>query len=179
MNDKALLVIDMQNDFVTGALANTEAQKIASAIAAKVKKCEAEGVPVFFTRDTHDEDYLKSQEGKLLPVPHCKVGTDGWQVVPELVDFVKEGQEGNVFDKPTFGSMYLPTWLHEKLNGTPSIIELCGVCTDICVISNAMILKAAFPETEIVVDGKICAGVTPESHQTALDAMKSCQINVK
>ena len=99
----------MQNDFVTGALANTEAQRIVSAIVAKVEQYKTAGIPVFFTRDTHDDGYMKSQEGRLLPVPHCMVGTDGWQIVPELVPFVVEGQEGNVFDKPTFGSMYLPT----------------------------------------------------------------------
>lgn len=177
--DKVLLVIDMQNDFVTGALANKEAQSVISGIAEKVEECIGEGTPVFFTRDTHSQDYLNTQEGKLLPVPHCIEGTEGWQIVPELAAFVRDEQGGNVFNKPTFGSTYLPSWVYEKLNGSPLTIELCGVCTDICVISNAMILKAAFPETEITVLSKLCAGVTAESHNTALEAMKGCQINIK
>jgi nicotinamidase/pyrazinamidase len=179
MEDKVLVVIDMQNDFVSGALKNEEAEKIVADVAAMVGEYVNKGIPVFFTRDTHDADYLNTQEGRLLPVPHCIAGTDGWQIVKELRGFVKEGREGNVFDKPSFGSMYLPQWLREKLDGMPETIEFCGVCTDICVISNAMIMKAAFPEMEIAVKGDFCAGVTPESHRTALSAMKSCQINIE
>ena len=176
--DKVLLVIDMQNDFVSGALENQEAAAIIPAISEKIQEYIAKGTPVFFTRDTHSKDYLDTQEGRLLPVPHCEEGTPGWQIVPELASFVKDEQGGNVFNKPTFGSTYLPAWIHEKMNGSPKTIELCGVCTDICVISNAMILKAAFPETEILVHSALCAGVTPDSHETALEAMKSCQIIV-
>lgn len=179
MEDRVLLVIDMQNDFVTGALGNREAAEIIPAIAEKVREHVTKGIPVFFTRDTHDENYMDTQEGRFLPVTHCEMGTDGWQIVPGLETFVQDHQGGNVFNKPTFGSTYLPAWIHEKLDGSPKTIELCGVCTDICVISNAMILKAAFPETEIVVYRDLCAGVTPASHETALEAMKACQITVK
>lgn len=174
---KILLVIDMQKDFVTGALANKEAQKIIGNIQKKIGEYKKEGNLVFFTRDTHGEDYLNTQEGKLLPVVHCVKNSDGWQIINELAP---EVSEMNVLDKPAFGSLALPQWLEEKLeHKVPDEIELCGVCTDICVISNAMILKAAFPETKIIVEGDCCAGVSPESHQTALDAMKACQILVR
>lgn len=174
--DKLLLVIDMQNDFVTGALANEEAEKIIGAIAAKIEFYQKDDHPVFFTRDTHGEEYLQTQEGKLLPVPHCMKGSEGWQLVDQLKALAVEE---NVLDKPVFGSLQLPRWIEEKLSAVPAEIELCGVCTDICVISNAMILKAAFPETIVTVEGTLCAGVTPESHQNALAAMKACQVNVK
>lgn len=174
--EKVLIVIDMQNDFVTGALANQAAQEIIPAIAEEIKAYRKEGMPVYFTRDTHGEDYLQTQEGRMLPVPHCIKGTEGWQIVPELADL---GAEEDVLDKPSFGCPDLPGWLTEKLGGVPSAIQLCGVCTDICVISNAMILKGAFPETEVTVDGKLCAGVTAESHENALAAMQACQVIVK
>lgn len=175
-NEKLLLVIDMQKDFVTGALANKEAEKIIGPIAGKIEAYRENQNPVFFTRDTHGEDYMETQEGRLLPVPHCKKDTDGWQIVDQLRPYA--GEE-NVLDKPVFGCLQLPQWIAEKLGCAPKEIELCGVCTDICVISNAMILKAAFPETVVTVDGAFCAGVTPESHQTALEAMKACQVIVK
>lgn len=175
--EKVLVVIDMQKDFVTGALANEEAQRIIDAIKERIEEYKAQGLPVFFTRDTHGQDYMDTQEGKLLPVPHCIKGTDGWQIIDQLAD---EAAGENTLDKPTFGSLDLPAWISQKLGGqAPDEIELCGVCTDICVISNAMILKAAYPETTVIVDGARCAGVTPESHSTALEAMKACQILVK
>lgn len=174
--EKVLLVIDMQKDFVTGTLANEEAEKIIGNIRAKITEYRKQGYPVFFTRDTHRADYLNTQEGKLLPVPHCIKGTDGWQIVEELA---AEAREECILDKPTFGCLELGGWLYEQLGEEPAEIELCGVCTDICVISNAMILKAAFPETAVTVDGAACAGVTPESHACALEAMKMCQIFVK
>lgn len=173
--DKALLVIDMQVDFVTGALANEEAQKIIGRLQEKIEDYRSQGLPVLFTRDTHGEDYMETQEGRLLPVPHCVKGSDGWQIIEELREGLKDDC---VLDKPTFGCMELPKWLREKLGGAPSEIEMVGVCTDICVISNAMILKAAFPETVVKVDSSCCAGVSPQSHETALDAMKACQIIV-
>lgn len=173
--DKALLVIDMQVDFVTGALANEEAQKIIGRLQEKIEDYRSQGLPVLFTRDTHGEDYMETQEGRLLPVPHCVKGSDGWQIIEELRGGLKDDC---VLDKPTFGCMELPKWLREKLGGAPSEIEMVGVCTDICVISNAMILKAAFPETVVKVDSSCCAGVSPQSHETALDAMKACQIIV-
>lgn len=175
-NEKLLLVIDMQKDFVTGALANKEAERIIEPIAGKIEAYQENQNPVFFTRDTHGEDYMETQEGRLLPVPHCKKDTDGWQIVDQLRPYACEE---NVLDKPVFGCLQLPEWIEEKLGHAPKEIELCGVCTDICVISNAMILKAAFPETVVTADGAYCAGVTPESHQTALEAMKACQVIVK
>ncbi len=175
--NRILLVIDMQKDFVTGALANKEAQQIIGNIQEKIDDYQKAGLPVFFTRDTHGEDYLNTQEGRLLPVTHCIKGSDGWQIIDELADYATEE---NTLDKPSFGCLDLPKWLSGKLAGAaPAEIELCGVCTDICVISNAMILKAAYPETEIAVEGASCAGVTPESHNNALEAMKMCQILVR
>ena len=174
--DKALLVIDMQVDFVTGALANEEAQKIIGRIREKIETYRQAGYPVFFTRDTHGENYMETQEGRLLPVPHCIKGSEGWQIVEELRDCA---EEEDILDKPAFGCLELPKWLLDKLGQAPDEIELVGVCTDICVISNAMILKAAFPETTVKVDGSCCAGVSPQSHETALSAMKACQVAVQ
>ncbi len=174
--EKLLLVIDMQNDFVTGALANREAEAIIGIIADKIEFYRREGHPVLFTRDTHGDDYMETQEGRLLPAAHCLKGSEGWQIVDPLKAYA---EEKDVLDKPVFGSLQLPQWISEKLGSVPKEIELCGVCTDICVISNAMILKAAFPETIVTVEGASCAGVTPESHQTALAAMKACQVIVK
>lgn len=176
--NKILIVIDMQNDFVTDALANAEAQAITEKLAEKVKGYITQGIPVFFTRDTHGENYMETQEGHLLPVPHCLKGTEGWQIIDCLAEF---SNEHNTLDKPTFGATALPAWLEENLGddfGRLDEIEFCGVCTDICVISNAMLLKAAYPEMKITVDSSLCAGVTPESHNTALDAMKACQIYI-
>lgn len=173
---KVLLVIDMQNDFVTGALANPQAEEIIPAIAAKIRDYRQADLPVYFTRDTHGSNYMETQEGRLLPVPHCIKETDGWQIVPELAAF---SAEEDVLDKPSFGCMDLPKWLSDKIGGEPAEIQLCGVCTDICVISNAIILKAAFPEAEVTVDGALCAGVTPESHDNALAAMGACQVIIK
>ena len=172
---KVLFVIDMQVDFVTGALANEEAQTITGRIVDKVKAYQEAGDFVFFTRDTHGENYMETQEGRLLPVPHCAEGTDGWQIVDELKVFANKD---NTLDKPSFGSLELPKWVYKKTDGDFDEMEFCGVCTDICVISNAMIMKAAFPEISLTVDGSCCAGVTPESHQTALDAMAACQMNI-
>ncbi len=166
---KYLIVVDMQNDFISGALGTKEAQSIVSMVAEKIKRFDGS---VIFTRDTHFADYLATQEGEKLPVEHCIKDTEGWQICAELMPFVNN----NAVDKITFGSMQLPELLKEK--GIPDSVELCGLCTDICVISNAMILKAAFPETKITVDAACCAGVTPQSHKTALQAMKSVQIEI-
>jgi len=176
MRRKILLVIDMQEDFLTGALANRAAQRIVDSVKAKVLEYLEKGYPVFFTRDTHDKNYLKTQEGKMLAVEHCLRGSEGWQITAALRQYARED---SVFDKPSFGSLDLPGWLEKKLGGLPEEIELCGVCTDICVISNAIILKAAYPEVPIVVDADCCAGVTSESHRNALSAMEACQILVK
>ena len=169
-----LVVVDMQNDFVTGPLGTPEARTILPKVAEKVKNFPGR---VLFTRDTHEENYLESREGKALPVPHCIRGTRGWEICPELETLRKE----EPIDKPTFGS----TGLGEVLRAADQYgekigkITLVGVCTDICVISNALLLRAFLPEAEIAVDAACCAGVTPESHQTALRAMKACQIAIE
>ena len=166
---KYLIVVDMQNDFITGSLGSAHAAAIIPNVVEKVKAFPGN---VIFTRDTHGDDYLQTQEGKKLPVVHCIKGSAGWQICDELNPYVEQ-----VVDKVTFGSVTLPHILSKQ--GEPiEEIELCGLCTDICVISNAMILKAAFPEVKITVDASCCAGVTMESHNTALNAMKSVQIEV-
>ena len=166
---KYLIVVDMQNDFITGSLGSAHAAAIIPNVVEKVKAFPGN---VIFTRDTHGDDYLQTQEGKKLPVVHCIKGSAGWQICDELKPFVEQ-----VVDKVTFGSVTLPHILSKQ--GEPiEEIELCGLCTDICVISNAMILKAAFPEVKITVDASCCAGVTMESHNTALNAMKAVQIEV-
>lgn len=165
-----LIVVDMQNDFITGSLGSTHAAAIVPHVEEKIKFYDG---LVIFTRDTHTGEYLQTQEGRKLPVSHCIKDTEGWQICEQLKPHAK-----HVVDKVTFGSMELPEIL--KASGEPiEEIELCGLCTDICVISNAMILKAAFPEARILVDGSCCAGVTPESHNTALAAMKAVQIEVR
>ena len=166
---KYLIVVDMQKDFINGSLGSKLAEKIVPDVVEKVKNFDGK---VIFTRDTHYADYMQTQEGKKLPVPHCIKDTDGWQICDELKDYAKD-----VVDKITFGSVDLPGILKDYGNEIDEI-ELCGLCTDICVISNAMILKASFPETKIVVDGKCCAGVSVESHKTALEAMKAVQIEI-
>lgn len=166
---KYLIVVDMQKDFITGSLGSKFAKAIVLDVVEKVKTFDGK---VIFTRDTHFADYMQTQEGKKLPVLHCIKDTDGWQICDELKAYAND-----VVDKITFGSVDLPRVLKdygEKIEE----IELCGLCTDICVISNAMILKASFPETKIIVDGKCCAGVSIESHKTALEAMKAVQIEV-
>ena len=167
---KFLIVVDMQNDFISGALGSKHAEAIVSNVVEKVKNYDG---TVIFTRDTHFADYMDTQEGKNLPVKHCVKDTVGWEICNELKPYVNK-----VIDKITFGSIELPNAIKEYGEEIEEI-ELCGLCTDICVISNAMILKATFPEVKIVVDGNCCAGVTVESHQTALNAMKAVQISVK
>lgn len=165
-----LVVIDMQNDFIDGALGTKEARDIVKAV---IEKIEYFGGEVVYTRDTHKDNYLETLEGQKLPVKHCIKDTDGWQ----LESRIRQLAEGKtIIDKPTFGSLALPHYLKEK--GDLDSIVIVGLCTDICVISNALILKAAFPETEIIVDGDCCAGVTIESHENALKAMEMCQIRI-
>jgi len=164
-----LIVVDMQKDFISGALGSPHAAAIVPYVVNKVKKFDGE---IIFTRDTHGNDYMSTREGRYLPVEHCIKDTDGWQICDELLPFAK-----TVINKETFGSGDLPSLLLSY--GKPiEKIELCGLCTDICVISNAMILKAAFPEADISVDANACAGVTNESHATALAAMRAVQIDV-
>lgn len=167
-----LIVVDMQNDFVTGALAAPGAESIVEGIREKILSFDGE---VIFTRDTHHDDYLSTEEGKNLPVPHCIKGTPGWEIVERL----KNLSEEKVIDKPTFGSVELGETLRriDRKKGVKNII-LLGLCTDICVISNAVIAKAFLPNAHIIVDASLSRGVTEESHRTALDAMRSCQIEI-
>lgn len=166
---KYLIVVDMQKDFIDGALGTPEAVKIVPYVKNLIENFDGE---VLFTRDTHFENYMDSAEGKKLPVPHCIKGTDGWQIHPDLEALRKT----DAIDKLTFGSKDLAKLLETKSN--IESFTLVGLCTDICVISNALLLKAFFPEVPISVDSKACAGVTPESHQNALEAMKMCQIEI-
>lgn len=172
---KALVVVDMQNDFIDGVLGTDEAAAIVPKVKEKIKAYRDKGYMVIFTRDTHDENYLKTQEGRKLPVPHCIRGTSGWEISSQL-----DTSGSTVLDKPTFGSYELTERLSEAndksvLEG----IELVGLCTDICVISNAMLIKARLPEIPVIVDSSCCAGVSPETHATALKAMDMCQIDIK
>lgn len=167
-----LIVVDMQNDFIDGALGTREAQAILPRVAEKIRAFPGR---VLFTRDTHDTDYLETQEGALLPVSHCIRGTHGWELHPLMEGLRKEP----VVDKPTFGSVELGRLLQDADQEEPiGSVTLVGLCTDICVISNALLLKAFLPETPVIVDASCCAGVTPESHQRALEAMKACQIQI-
>ena len=168
-----LIVVDMQNDFIDGALGTKEAEAIVEKVAEKIRAFDGE---VIFTRDTHGEEYLSTLEGKNLPVVHCVRGSEGWKI--------REGLEAirpaAVIDKPTFGSAELGALLAQR-DLEEKIGEICviGLCTDICVISNALLIKAFLPEVKISVDSSCCAGVTPESHENALSAMKMCQIEIK
>ena len=169
---KAIVVVDMQKDFIDGALGTKEAQAMLPRMEAKLAAARAAGTALVFTMDTHGEDYLATQEGKRLPVPHCIRGTKGWEIAASLQLFVQAAVA--VVEKPSFGSTELPA----VLAGYDEI-ELVGLCTDICVISNALLLKAFYPEKRISVDASCCAGVTVESHEDALRAMKMCQVDVK
>lgn len=171
-----LVVVDMQNDFVSGVLGTNEAVAIVPKVVSKIKEFEGK---IIYTKDTHNTWYLESQEGKNLPVVHCMEGTEGWELVPEIKRLQEEA-ESPVFLKPTFGSVNLSEYLKElSARETIDEIQLIGVCTDICVISNAMIIKAYLPEVKIVVDSACCAGVTKESHETAINAMRACQIEIR
>lgn len=168
MKKKLLIVIDMQNDFIDGVLGTEEAVAIVPNVKAKIEEYKSRGDDIIFTRDTHQENYLETNEGKHLPFPHCIEGTHGWEIadgidIPDVLHI----------NKPTFG------WMLWNTHGiTATEIELVGLCTDICLVSNGLILKATFPNANITVDATCCAGVTPESHSAALETMKKCQINV-
>ena len=171
---KILVVVDMQHDFVDGALGSEAAKAIVPNVKAKIERYEAERQTVLFTRDTHQENYLNTQEGRNLPVPHCIQGTEGWQILEEL----HSSRHAKV-DKVTFGSSELPQVIEQSFSAQElESIELIGLCTDICVISNAMVLKAFFPEVPILVDSGCCAGVSEATHKNALKAMEVCQIQV-
>ncbi|MDE5907327.1 MAG: cysteine hydrolase [Lachnospiraceae bacterium] len=172
---KILVVIDMQNDFIDGALGTGEAQYIVGNVVRKIQSYK--GHKVFATRDTHEENYLETSEGRHLPVPHCIRGTKGWEIQQEVAKALEEtGAE--LIDKPTFGSEALAERLRKLVQKEEAEIELIGLCTDICVVSNALLIKAKMPETIIKVDASCCAGVTPESHDAALLTMKMCQIEL-
>ena len=170
---KILIVIDMQNDFIDAALGTKEALGIVEAVKEKIRSYPA--ADVIATMDTHHEDYIRTQEGKYLPVPHCIRGSDGWRIRPEIEELLGDAK---IYEKPTFGSTAMAEDL-KKLAETEAIeLELIGLCTDICVVSNALLLKAVMPEVKISVDAACCAGVTPEKHLAALETMRSCQIQV-
>lgn len=176
MADKYLVVVDMQNDFVTGSLGTKEAEAVVSRVIEKVKNFD--GV-VVFTQDTHSEDYLETQEGRMLPVKHCIKETDGWKLVPQLDSFAEEKQ-CRIFEKNTFGSVELADFLRQRYaENELESVELIGLCTDICVISNALLIKAYMPELNVKADAGCCAGVTPDKHDAALQVMESCQIVVE
>ena len=177
-----LIVVDMQRDFVSGPLGSAEARAIVPAVSERIRRAKEEGTQVVFTLDTHETDYMDSREGRFLPVPHCIRGTQGWALEPEIA---KECARGMIsFEKPTFGSTalmhHVAALAGEKgyVNGKGLTVELCGVCTDICVVSNAMLIKAALPEADLIVNSALCAGVTPDKHDAALETMRSCQIQV-
>lgn len=171
---KLLVVVDMQNDFVTGVLGTTEAQAIVEPMAEYIKNFDGD---VIFTQDTHGSDYLDTQEGKKLPVVHCIEGTEGWELVPELKQF-----DDRIFKKPTFGSLELCRRIADPASAFSFMkydeIQFCGVCTGICVISNVLMLKAFCPNMPIKVIERLCACVTPESHKTAIEAMRLCQVDI-
>lgn len=175
---KVLVVVDMQKDFISGVLGNAETMAAVPAVVRKIEEyANIDDSFVYFTLDTHGENYMDTQEGRRLPVPHCIENTDGWQLESEIEAAGKHLTRVKNIEKPAFGTMKLADEI-SRVFSDDMTIELVGVCTDICVISNAMILKAAFPETEIIVDSRCCAGVTPESHERALKAMEACQITV-
>ena len=164
-----LIVVDMQNDFIDGALGTKEAVAIVPKVEDKIRNFDGE---VFFTRDTHETWYLETQEGRNLPVKHCIHGTWGWELADEIDELAKEAEK---YEKPTFGSRRL---MEELAKWNPDEIEFVGLCTDICVVSNVLGTKAWLPETPLTVDSCCCAGVTPESHETALATMRSCQVKI-
>lgn len=173
MKENVLIVIDMQKDFVDGALGTAEAQAILPAVKEKVKNWPGQ---VIFTKDTHEADYLSTQEGRLLPVEHCIKSSDGWQLAGNL-EQMRQENDWPVCEKPAFGSMELMEMMQDMHREHPiRRIECIGLCTDICVVSNALILKAALPEVPVYVDPSCCAGTTPENHRAALTTMACCQV---
>ena len=167
---KTLIVVDMQNDFIDGVLGTKEAIAIVPNVKKKIAEYIANGNKILYTRDSHNEDYMRTNEGKHLPIKHCVIGSHGWRVADEI-----ENIDCEHIDKPNFGWTGWYDYYPELAMGD---IELIGLCTDICVVSNALMLKAMFPETNIFVDASCCAGVTPETHKAALLTMKMCQIEV-
>ncbi len=170
---KLLVVVDMQNDFIDGSLGTPEAVAIVENVKARIR--EYDPADVFATMDTHEIDYLETQEGKNLPVEHCIKGTEGWLIRSDIMDLL---EDAHIYEKPTFGSVVLARDIAAIAAEEDIEIELLGLCTDICVVSNALLLKANMPEVQISVDPTCCAGVTPESHEAALKTMQMCQIKM-
>lgn len=169
-----LVVVDMQKDFVDGALGSGDAVAIVPSVVEKIKSFDGE---IFITLDTHFDNYPETSEGRKLPVPHCIKGTEGWQLDKNVTCALSD-REYTAVEKPTFGSLELPRLIEASADGDDFSIEIIGLCTDICVVSNALVLKANFPEIPISVDSACCAGVTPQAHEAALATMRSCQIDV-
>lgn len=165
---KVLIVIDMQKDFVDGALANPDAQSITEQIAAYVSAYDGD---VIATRDTHGKDYMQTAEGEKLPVPHCVQGTDGWEIVPNIATALAQ-KNARILDKPTFG------YLGWGMLGEYDEAELVGTCTDICVVSNALVLKAMFPDLCVKVNPALCAGTSKQNHDAAIQVMACCQVEI-
>ena len=170
---KILIVIDMQNDFIDGALGTKEAEAIVENVRQKILSYPRECV--YATMDTHGEDYPDTQEGRNLPVPHCIKGTKGWELRPEIRELI---DPVNIYEKPAFGSVRLAEDMKKLAEKEEIEIELAGLCTDICVVSNALLLKAFMPEVPVSADAGCCAGVTPEKHEAAVETMRSCQIKI-
>ena len=176
MTEKVLIVVDMQKDFVDGVLGTKEAQAIVPAVVEKIKSFDG---TVIYTRDTHQSDYMETQEGKKLPVPHCMEGSEGWELI-EPLDKLQKQAGAVIYDKPTVGSVALADDLKKDYDkGVIKEVELIGVCTDICVVSNALLIKANMPELTVKLDASCCAGVTVEKHEAALETMRSCQVEVQ
>ena len=161
---RLLIVVDYQNDFVDGALGSEQAQAMIPNLVNKLKNTQSD--LLLFTKDTHKDNYLETAEGKQLPIPHCIKNTAGWEIAPEIQPFTKKD---NIIEKSAFGSTRLPSLLKKY-----DEVELCGLCTDICVISNALLIKAFYPDKTIIIDSKCCAGSTAEAHEAALLVMKNC-----
>lgn len=170
---RLLIVVDMQNDFIDAALGTKEAVLIVEAVKEKIRAYPAEDI--IATMDTHGENYMETQEGRYLPVPHCIKGSEGWQIRPDIAELLTGAK---IYEKPTFGSTALAEDLKAQSEKEEIELELIGLCTDICVVSNALLLKAVMPEVTISVDASCCAGVTPEKHLAALETMRSCQIQI-
>ena len=171
---KILVVVDIQNDFVDGSLGTKEAQAIVDSACSKIQAFEGK---IFVTMDTQYQDYLSSNEGKKLPVVHCVKDSEGWKLNSRIQECL-DGKDVTIVEKPTFGAVDLPRLIESYANDDDFSIEVIGLCTDICVVSNALLLKANFYQKEVIVDASCCAGVSPATHKAALDTMRMCQINV-
>ena len=171
---KILVVVDMQTDFVDGALGSAEATAIVPDVVRKIRDFDGK---IFATLDTHFEDYMETAEGKKLPVPHCIKGTPGWELHPAVAEAL-QGKDAETVEKHTFGSVDLPELIADYADGEDFSVEVIGLCTDICVVSNALLIKANFPEIPLSVVSACCAGVTPATHEAALATMRCCQIDI-